>query len=64
MPEGTDESYSITLESKMIDFYHDTKTHKYVIIADGETITFTKAKGEAIIEFLKFFEALSPQEWL
>ena len=56
--EGTTEDYSITIEDKMINFYHDTKTHKYVIIADGEPITFTKAKGEAIIEFLKFFETL------
>ena len=58
MVEGKVQDYSITIEDKMINFYHDTKTHKYVIIADCEPITFTKAKGEAIIRFLKFFETL------
>jgi len=58
MPEGTVEDYSITIEDKMINFYHDSKNHKYVILIDGEEIVFTKAKGEAIIRFLKFFETL------
>jgi len=59
MPEGTVEDYSIILEEKMINFYHNTKTHKYEILVDGEPIVFTKAKGEAIIRFLKFLEQLN-----
>lgn len=56
--EGTVEDYSIILEDKMINFYHNTKTHQFDISVDGEWLTFTKAKGQAIIDFLKFFESL------
>ena len=58
--EGTVEDYSITLEGKMINFYHNTKTHQFDILIDGELITFTKARGQAIIDFLKFLSNLSP----
>ena len=56
--EGTVEDYSVTIEDRMINFYHNTKTHQFDISVDGEFITFTKARGRAIIDFLKFFEAL------
>jgi len=58
MPEGTVEDYSIILNEKMINFYHNTKTHQFNILIDGEEITFTKARGQAIIDFLKFLESL------
>ncbi len=54
MPDDVVEDYSITLEDKMINFYHNTKTHQFDIFVDGELITFTKARGQAIIDFLKF----------
>lgn len=48
--------YDCELEGKSISFYHNTKTHQYEIIIDYDLdniVTFTKARGEAIIKFLK-----------
>lgn len=41
------------INEKQIGFYHNTKTHQIHILIDGETVIVTKAKGEAIIKFLK-----------
>ena len=47
------ETYACEINKKQIEFYHNTKTHQYDILIDGEMVIFTKAKGEAIIRFLK-----------
>jgi hypothetical protein len=52
--EGTVEDYYAVIDDKMITCYHNTKNHKYDIFVDGDAITFSKAKGEAVIRFLKF----------
>jgi len=45
--------YECEIEGKSINFYHNKKTHQYDILIDGEKYRVTKARGEAIIKFLK-----------
>jgi hypothetical protein len=49
------EDFEFKIEGRFVRFYHDTKTHRYVIYVEGATYTATKAKGEAIADFLRFF---------
>lgn len=48
--------YDCIINGKEISFYHNTKSHRYEIIIDYDMdhpVEITKAKGEAIIKFLK-----------
>jgi len=42
----------ITINGKEYEFYLNNKTHQWHILIDGEYISYTKAKGQAIIDFL------------
>jgi hypothetical protein len=48
--------YDCYIEGKAISFYHNQKTHRYEVVIDFDVqnpYEITKAKGEAVIEFLK-----------
>jgi len=48
--------YDCEINGKDVSFYHNTKSHRYEIIINYDLeniVTFTKARGEAIIKFLK-----------
>lgn len=54
----------IKIGETRIAWYHNTKTHRYDIVVDYYTTNpfiISKAKGEAIFEFLKFLTDL--QQW-
>jgi len=43
----------LKINGKDYEFYLNNKTHKWIVWIDGEPQEFTKAKGQAIIDFLK-----------
>lgn len=56
----TKREFNITIDGKLVMFWYNSKTHKYEITVDKfyETKTYSKAKGEAVIDFIKWiFEA-------
>ena len=51
--------YSFKIGKNDIGFYHNTKTHRYDIVINynlENAFNVTKAKGEAIAEFLRILE--------
>lgn len=48
------DDYSKEVNGKHVSFYHNKKNHKMEILIDGEPYVVTLAKGQAIIDFLKF----------
>ena len=56
----TKREYHTKIDGKLVMFWYNSKTHKYEITVDEfyESKIYSKAKGEAIIDFIKwFFEA-------
>ena len=54
-----DSDYYCVIDGKSVAFYHNQKTHRYEVVIDYNPevlYVVTKAKGLAIIEFLKFFK--------
>jgi len=50
-----DSEYDCEIKGKSISFYHNTKTHQYDVVVDGVIEKrITRAKGKAVIDFLKF----------
>lgn len=50
--------YEFEIDGVSIHFYHDQQTHRYDVVIDyniQEPFNVSKAKGEAIVDFLKFF---------
>jgi hypothetical protein len=47
----------LTVNGKEYEFYLNNKTHRWVVWIHGEPHSFSKAKGQAIIDFLKLISA-------
>jgi hypothetical protein len=43
----------ITVNGKEYEFYLNNKTHRWIISGYGKEFDFSKAKGQAIIDFLQ-----------
>ena len=57
------DDYSFELEGKTVCFYHNQTTHRYEIVIDYDIqnpFIISKAKGEAIAQFLKEFRTRVP----
>ena len=51
-----DSEFDCKINGVPLSFYHNTKTHQYEVVVDynvQEPYVMTKAKGEALIQFLK-----------
>ena len=54
--------YDCEIKEKSISFYHNTKTHQYDVVVDGSVeMKITRAKGKAVIEFLKLLGVDVPE---
>ena len=43
----------ISINGKEYEFHLNNKTHRWIVFIDGEPHSWSKAKGQAIIDFLK-----------